>query len=171
MQLCRTSCSSVGSTHPRSCVVGDMRRCQWRLRCSPRVREVLDAPCCSPITRAPLVVTKRSGLSAWATTPTCCSGKRSFYFGQRLLARGLELIARCPLRHLIRLVDEIPREKAELRVLDHPVEAPLVAQLIARLVIARAFPRFDLLLAPAGRAVHELRAALEVQRGHADARE
>src|SRR5581483_9920908 len=65
----------------------------------------------SPRTRSsPLTRSRRSSPSA-----------RLF---PRLLARGLELVARVPARHLVSLGDEPPGEEADLRVLDHPVEDP-----------------------------------------------
>src|SRR6185369_8181817 len=108
--------------------------------------------------------------------PTCSRPAfiRSFSSARlfpRLLARGLELVARVPARHLVGLGDEPPCEEADLRVLDHAVPDPAAVDLIARLVIDVLFPRLLLLPPPAGRPPDVVGAAVEGQRRHADLRE
>src|ERR1043166_1706797 len=90
---------------------------------------------------------------------------------ERLLAGGFELVARGPAGELVGVGDEDADTEAEPDVIDHAVEVPVRPDLIARLVVARLLERLDLLAAPAGRAVDEVGAGVEVEAGDADAGE
>src|SRR5215831_3733494 len=63
----------------------------------------------------------------------CADSMGSFSVLERLLARRLELVARNPAGELIGIGDHDADREAEPRVVDHAVEVPVGADLVARL--------------------------------------
>src|SRR6188508_3612391 len=88
--------------------------------------------------------------------------------GDGLVARGFELVALVPGRHLVGLRDQPARFEADHRVFDHAVEYPLGGELVAGLVIDVLGPLVVFLFTPTRRLADVVGALVEVQRRHAD---
>src|SRR5688572_23726157 len=85
--------------------------------------------------------------------------------------RGLELVPGPPAGKFPRLGGFQPHEEEEPGIIQGASEVPGLVVLVGRLVVLRALPLLDPLLAPALGASHEVDAAVEVHAGHADPRE
>src|SRR5689334_973860 len=117
----------------------------------------MDEDC--PAHARPAVGLAESATTAWRVALSGCAhvarrtdewlGRRGLLrLRERLLSCRFELVARVPLRHLIRLRDEPAGIEADRRVLDHAVEHPFARDLVTRLVVDVLGPLFFLRAAP-----------------------